>query len=178
MKWLCYIVFLFVLTHCRTKEKYVSLPTPSQISTPSSVKKEHEYLLDLIRQFSTEKDSAGRTANKILVTMEHHFSEEESYVLPPLGILPQLAKREVPAYSDSILALIKKFRTNSAHMIAEHQLINAYIEEWLNTDGANRQEILFFKNELEAHARLEEEVLFPAAILIGEYLQLKIASKK
>lgn len=172
------MIVLFVLIQCRTKEKYVTLPVPSQAATPTSIKKEHEYLLDLIRQLSTNEDSAGKAASKILVTMEHHFSEEENYVLPPLGILPLLAAGKLPSNPDSIITLTKKFESNAAHMIAEHQLIKAYVDEWINADGANRNEILFFTNELEAHARLEEEILFPTAILIGNFLQLKSDTKK
>jgi hypothetical protein len=37
----------------------------------------------------------------------------------------------------------------------------------------NRPEVLQFVEKLKLHAQQEEEILYPAAILVGEYLKLK-----
>lgn len=38
----------------------------------------------------------------------------------------------------------------------------------------NKPQYAHFADKLRAHARVEEEVLYAAAILIGEYLKLKL----
>lgn len=45
------------------------------------------------------------------------------------------------------------------------------------TKGENRLEIVEFAEKLELHARTEEEVLYPASILVGRWLKLKMAER-
>jgi hypothetical protein len=59
-------------------------------------------------------------------------------------------------------------------MTAEHQMVNALLDELLQTATPDQlPELLLFKHLLQHHARMEEEVLFPTAILISAYLQTK-----
>jgi hypothetical protein len=37
----------------------------------------------------------------------------------------------------------------------------------------NKSEYIHFAEKLKVHAQTEEEVLYPAAILVGKYLKLK-----
>jgi hypothetical protein len=59
-------------------------------------------------------------------------------------------------------------------MLAEHKAIVARLEGL--TDAARKARkyaYVSFAEKLVLHAQMEEEVLYPAAILIGEYLRLK-----
>jgi len=38
------------------------------------------------------KDESTEVAIKLEVLMQHHFSEEEDFILPLLGLLPMLTK--------------------------------------------------------------------------------------
>lgn len=106
--------------------------------------------------------------------MLHHFQEEENYILPPLGLLPSLAKGQFPEHSKEIIMLSEKAKSQMDHMSAEHQLITAYIEELKQASTKeNRPAIAEFEKEVSKHALSEEEVYFPAAIMVGEYLKLK-----
>ncbi|MBK6635228.1 MAG: hypothetical protein IPG38_13790 [Chitinophagaceae bacterium] len=59
-------------------------------------------------------------------------------------------------------------------MNVEHQLIKAYMDELMLAAAKDDHfEIIAFEQELQRHAKTEEEVFFPTAILIGEYLKLK-----
>ena len=60
------------------------------------------------------------------------------------------------------------------HLTMEHQLIKAYVDELKQVATLeNLPGIIEFEKELQNHANIEEEVLFPTSILIGEYLKLK-----
>ena len=108
--------------------------------------------------------------------MLHHFKEEEDVVLPLLGLLPSLANDQMPEQIKNIILLSEKVKPLMNHLSAEHQLIKAYLEELKQaSDSEHRPEILEFENEVSKHAISEEEVYFPASILIGEYLKLKSA---
>lgn len=169
-KKICYFVIVFTMVQCRTKEEYVSL-FPGKPEVPASIKQQHTYLLNLIKLHSQSRDSAGILAGKLVETMDHHFKEEEDFVFPLLGVLPLLAKGEMPDQVEKLTEMANRFRSNSGHMIAEHQMIAAQLDELLHI--STDPDWAKFRTELHSHAQLEEEIYFPAAILTGEYLLLK-----
>lgn len=73
-----------------------------------------------------------------------------------------------------MIALTEKLKSQLNHMSAEHQLIEAFLDEMKQAD-TNQQypEIIDLEKEVYKHAKIEEEVLFPASILVGDYLKLK-----
>ena len=106
--------------------------------------------------------------------MQHHFHEEEDFVLPQLGLLPLLASGKLSGHSKEVIQLSEKLKSNLTHLNVEHQLITAYLDE-LKQVAAKKHlpGIIEFEKELAKHANSEEELFFPAAVLIGEYLKLK-----
>lgn len=171
-----YYILLFVLffCHCRHKERNAITQFSGKPQVPSSIKKEHEYLLDKIHKITLFQDSTGRAAIKLNDLLQHHFTEEEDYVLPPLGILPLLASGKLPDSTKEVTQLCEQLKSQLLHLSAEHQLIKAFMDELMQSaTNENHPGIIEFEKELEKHANTEEEVFFPAAILIGEYLKLK-----
>jgi hypothetical protein len=175
MKYIIYLLPLILLiSQCRKKEPdYISL-FPGKPDVPSSIKQEHEHLLGQMHAFTLYQDSTGRVALKLDSLMQHHFQEEEDFVLPPLGHLPLLASGAMPAQSEAMIGLTEKLKSQLIHLSVEHQMIKAYMGELKQAAVRdNHPEITEFEKELHKHATSEEEVLFPAAILVGEYLKLK-----
>lgn len=171
-----YYILLFVLFfyQCRHKEENSITQYSGKPEVPSSIKKEHEYLLDKIHKITLFQDSTGHAAVKLNDLMQHHFNEEEDYVLPPLGLLPLLASGKLPEQSKAVILLCEKLKSQLSHLSAEHQLIKAFMDELKKAaTNENHLEIIEFEKELQKHANTEEEVFFPTAILIGEYLKLK-----
>lgn len=176
MRHITYIILLILLFgHCRPKEESKISQFDGKPEVPVSIKKDHEYLLAEIQKFTLFQDSTGRAAVKLSDMMQHHFAEEEDYVLSPLGLLPALVAGNMPQQKDEAIKLSDRLKTQLNHLSAEHQLIKAYVDELLlaaTKDG--HPEVIEFEKELEKHAKIEEEVLFPTSILIGEYLKLKL----
>jgi hemerythrin len=130
-----------------------------------------EFLLAKAKSLSEGKDSI---AVKLYEVMKYHFSEEEQYVFPPLGILPVLAEGNIPKEGDMIISLTMRFKSNSAKILAEHQMIKTLIEEYkLRSKTQNDIGFDEFERELAEHAQVEEEIYFPAAIVVGDYLKFK-----
>lgn len=175
MKHFCYILLLVLfISQCRPKEENTITQFSGKPEVPSSIKAEHQYLLDKIYKISLFQDSTGRVAIKLNDLMQHHFKEEEDYVLPPLGLLPLLSTGKLPEQSKEVIVLTEKLKSQLSHMSAEHQLIKAFMDELiLFAAKENHPEIIEFEKEIHKHANTEEEILFPTAILIGEYLKLK-----
>lgn len=167
------LLVILVFSQCRNKAEYTSLPFPEKPGVPSVLKKEHDQFLEKLARIASLQDSTGRAAKKLYELMEYHFKGEEDYVLPPLGLLPVLAMGKIPEQSEKVIQLTERFRSNSAKMIAEHQMIKTYLGEMMLAGAKeNHLEIAGFDQELQKHAASEEEVFFPTAILIGEYLKL------
>ncbi|MFD2518330.1 hemerythrin domain-containing protein [Salinimicrobium flavum] len=169
---------LLFLNGCGNKED-AATPSFSGISeAPEFLLEDHQAFLKQLEPFTSYKDSTGLIAKELYEVMEYHFKEEEDYVLPPLGILPALAKDRVPQESDKIMLQIEKFRKNETLMLAEHQMIGHFLIQL--TRAAEREghgELSGFEEALEKHAALEEEILFPAVLLIGDRLRPKLAEE-
>ena len=179
MKYIFYSLLLVLfIGQCRQKEENPVIQFPGKPEVPSSIKQEHEILLDQIHRITLFQDSAGLVAVKLNDLMQHHFKEEEDFVLRPLGLLSLLASGKIPEQSKEIILLTDNLTSQLTHLSVEHQLIKAYMDELRQADTNGRhREIIEFERELHKHANTEEEVFFPAAILIGEYLKVKVATK-
>lgn len=168
------LAFFFI--HCsRNKTEPVVFPYTGKPNVPASIKERHDTILNQISHFTSLPDSSGKLAIKLKELMAHHFGEEEEYVLPALGVLPLLANGNLPVEKEKLVLLIDRFKSNFTHMLAEHQLIKAYLGELIQmSEKEHHPGLEFFKKELDAHASEEEEVFFPTVILIGEYLKMKV----
>lgn len=178
MKALSYLFLLIFILQCKPKNENSLAQFPGKPEVPSTLKNVHAELLAQLHQFTLIKDSSAKFSLKLQELMLHHFKEEEDFVLPPLGLLPSLASGQLPEKTNDIIKFNGNIRSQMDHLSAEHQLIKAYIEELKQASTAENQPgILEFGKEVSKHAVSEEEVYFPAAILVGEYLKLKTQTK-
>lgn len=162
----------------RNKTSITTTQFPGKPAVPSAIKKEHSKLLNQIQPFTLYQDSSGLAAKKLFDLMQHNFSEEEDFVLPQLGLLPLLAGGKLPGPINEVIQLTGKLKENLPHLDAEHQFIKAYIAEWKQVAAKEQlPAINDFENAIQIHANAEEEVFFPAAVLVGEYLKLKASGK-
>ena len=146
-------------------------------SVPKSVKAEHEDLhVGLANAMKTGGDTA-KAARQLEQVLHPHFLKEEQYALPPLSLLPGLANGTVGADSPRAKAAIEmsdRLRAEYPQMLKEHGEVGAALERLIAAAGReNKPEVAEWARRLMAHAKNEEEVLYPAAMLVGEYLKLK-----
>lgn len=143
---------------------------------PKTMEKEHEELHAELRKATTAGGATGKTAKELAGVVHPHFVKEEDFALPPLGLLPSLAKGKATSDMKDILLMTDKLKTDLNQMIKEHEEIVAALEELVTAAKKERKlKYVRFADRLTLHAQTEEEVYYPAAILIGEYLRLKLA---
>jgi hypothetical protein len=63
--------------------------------TPEPLKAEHEELHADLAKATKAGGRTGQAAQAVARVMHVHFAKEEEYALPPLGILPDLAKGRI-----------------------------------------------------------------------------------
>jgi hypothetical protein len=134
----------------------------------------HELHVQLERVIQSGGD-VGAAATRVAEALHAHFGGEERYAMPPLALLPALAAGQLTPEMGGMVTLTETLRTELPQMLAEHRAIVAALDE---LTAAARQEkngeALAFADKLRLHAQQEEEILYPAAILVGEYLKLKL----
>ncbi len=144
-----------------------------EFKIPQSLKEEHEELhVELAKAIKAggEIGEAAKAVAKIL-----HFVKEEEYALPPLGLVSLLAEGKLPAERRKVLTMTEKLKAELYHMLEEHKAIVLALKNLSNVaKKEGKMEYALFAEKLIRHAKTEEEFLYPAAILIGEYLKLKL----
>lgn len=113
-------------------------------------------------------DKTGRAIGELLKVLEPHFEKEETMAMPLLGVLPELVSgnkiHELRQIADSQELLLRDYES----MFQEHKslipLINRAKDEATKENHIDTVKIL---EALVHHARIEEDVLYPSALLAG-----------
>lgn len=146
---------------------------------PPALKAEHE---ELHAELVTATKAGGRTgdaAKAVAKLMHPHFVKEEEFALPPLGLLAALSKGRVDSAMAGVLKLTDRLEAELPQMLAEHKEIVAALGRLVEAATAeNRPDHARFAEKLMAHARAEEEVSYPAALLIGRYVKAALSGSK
>ena len=148
------------------------------LKTPQSLKVEHEELHAQLAKATKAGGATSEAAKSVAKSLHPHFLKEEEYALPPLGLLPILAESKTLPKIEAALEMTDRLKADLSHMLLEHKQIVIALNPL--TDAANlegKEEVVHFAEKLILHAQTEEEVLYPASILIGEYLKLKAPAK-
>jgi hemerythrin HHE cation binding domain-containing protein len=146
---------------------------------PQSLKAEHEELHGELAQATKAGGRTGQAAQAVARLMHPHFLKEEEYALPPLGLLAELAKGKIETRMAAVLTMTDKLEAELPTMLLEHKEIVAALEDLIDAAKAeNKPDYARFADKLMAHARTEEEVTYPTALLIGRYLKVSLPSSK
>ena len=148
------------------------------LKTPQSLKAEHEELHAQLAQAIGAGGATGEAAARVAKALHPHFLKEEEYALPPLGLLPALAEGKVLPEMEAAVAMAHRLKADLGNMLLEHKEIVATLGALkVAASSEGNQAAAHFAEKLVLHAQTEEEVLYPAAILVGEYLNWKLAEK-
>lgn len=146
-----------------------------EFKIPSPLKLEHEELHAELANAIKVPDKIGDAAKAVARILHPHFVKEEEFALPPLGLLTFLAEGKISPEMGSVLTMTDKLRVELHQMLEEHKAIVAELRNLIDVaKKEGKMEYASFAEKLILHAQTEEDVLYPAAILIGEYLKLKL----
>lgn len=157
------------------KEHHSKERKASPYEIPSSLQAEHKELHETLAKYTRLPGKTGTAAKEVAKLLHPHFAKEEEYALPQLGLLPALAKGQATAEMKEAVAMGDKLKADFDQMLSEHQQIVVALDKLQKAAREeSRPEVVRFTESLKRHAKNEEEVLYPAAILIGEYLKVKL----
>jgi hypothetical protein len=148
--------------------------TAMKIQIPASLEVEHKELHEALAQYTKMPGETGAAAKEVANLLHPHFIKEETYALPPLGLLADLAKGKNVSDEKEAIAMSGKLKNDLKEMLSEHaQIVRALQKLYQAAKEEHHPEVMRFTENLKQHAKTEEEVLYPAAILVGEYLKIR-----
>lgn len=141
---------------------------------PASLSIEHRELRATLDAMTKLPGTTGMAAFRVAELMHEHFKSEEEFAMPPLAFLRPLAEGAGVQGSAAAIAMSDRLKADWPIMLHEHQTIREALAVLaVEARVENRPEVLRFVDKLTLHAQQEEEILYPAAILVGEYLKLR-----
>jgi len=146
-----------------------------EFNVPHALKVEHDQLHHDLTQAIQSGGLTGTAAEVVADALHAHFESEEKYALQPLGLLPALAEGKIIPEMAQVLPLTDTLKAELPRMLEEHQAIVDALKQLITAaQQEGKLEHADFAKKLMLHAQNEEEVAYPAALLIGEYLKLKL----
>lgn len=138
------------------------------MKVPESLREEHEFFMERLKRYSARNDETGKALRQLLELLEPHVQKEDELVLPLLGAIGGVAAGTPLESSGAVMSSYKRYAAQYDNMFAEHFPIRKALMRAVST--ARREgcdDVVETLDALEHHARVEEEVLYPAALLVG-----------
>ncbi len=149
-----------------------------KFTIPQPLQHEHEALHERLRQATQVGGEVGDAAKTLARLMHPHFVKEDEIALPPLGLLGALARGEWNAEMAEVLTLTDRLEAEWPQMLAEHRGIVEALNKLRDAAArAGRSDIVAFAESLTEHARTEEEVMYPAAVLVGQVVRQRLGQR-
>jgi hemerythrin HHE cation binding domain-containing protein len=149
------------------------------LEAPLALRLEHKSLREAVNRALEDKAGVGDAARAIDALLSSHFKHEEELALRPLGLLRGIARDASSADVASAIVMTGKIEQDLPQLLDEHRAI---LEGSKRLGDAARRErkpqFLDIADRLWLHTRIAEEVLYPAAILLGEHLRVTPEAKR
>ncbi len=147
----------------------------TEIRIPESIKVEHGEIHDALVRATKVPGEVGKAARELAAVLHPHFVREEQIALPPLGLLAPLARGEVTPEMRAVLPMTDSLRAELPKMLEEHEAIHAatvHLGEVAKAAGDSAAARV--AEQLLVHAQNEEEVMYPAALLVGDIVRARL----
>ncbi|MEO6871478.1 MAG: hemerythrin domain-containing protein [Chthoniobacterales bacterium] len=145
---------------------------------PAAIRAEHAEIHQQLVAATKVEGEVGEAARQLAAILDPHFQREEQIALPPLALLAPLSRGEFNPGMRDVLAMTDALRAELPHMLKEHKAIHAATSRMgAVATKAGNAEVERLAETLKLHAESEEEVLYPAAILVGDVVHAHFASK-
>lgn len=140
--------------------------------TPKSIKNGHENLCYDLQEIIALGGRIGEKAKTLEGDMYPHFEKEEKYALPPLGLLLALSEGKWEIDTNAAIEMADMLQLKLFELKQEHDNILKALQDFRTI--AHEENIPIakqFVKDLMLHIEVEDQVLYPATLLIGNYLR-------
>ncbi len=142
---------------------------------PPSVTMEHESVMHYLNHIAERTTPSGAAARRLIAVLTEHMKAEETFILPPLTLLPALAAGKVTPDMRWAISMSDRVRTEHDTLQRMH---NAFTEAAVALQTAAEDEhddvTVGFVRDLAADDLNDMEVTEPTVIIIGDLLRLRL----
>ncbi len=144
---------------------------------PQSIQMEHEELHEQLARAIKAGGKTGEAARAVMKVLQPHMAREEEIVAPCLALLRPAAEGTLTAEMAEALSRVAPLKAEMPRMLEEHgRIVDALRELIRVATEENQPGFAKLAQMLVAHAQEEEEILYPAAILLAEVLKARFGA--
>lgn len=153
-----------------------ALPARGGPEIPEAMRIEHAEIHEALVGATRVPGRVGAAAREVARVLDPHFIREEQIALPPLGLLQALARGDaVTEEMMEVLPMTDALVAELPGMLREHGRIRAALENLARVArDEGRLEYAALAEKIMVHAQMEEQVTYPAAVLVGEVIRLRL----
>ena len=145
----------------------------ARTALPSTVREQHQELRTELTNATKLAGRTGLAARALAALLQPHLVREEQIALPPLTLLGPLSRNERVA-SPWVLPMTDSLRREMPRMLREHVAIRAAAARLATEAQSEGQQLVVrFTDKLATHMRVEEELLYPAALSVGDLVRAR-----
>ena len=145
-----------------------------ELKVPEALRLRHEAFIAEFTRATKEKGKVGDAARKIEKLAEAHFAKAKE-AFPPLALLPLLSEGKVSPEMRQAVPMAERLKAHLPQIRREHRELIAGLKKMAEAAGEEgKTEYVRFAERLIWHIQEEEEVLYPAVLLVGEFVKEKL----
>ncbi len=136
------------------------------------LEKEHSSLMERLSYLSQRPDHFGRLFENVLKIFSYHHGREIETMVP---LLEYMWHRNEYRLHDlfKLQKAWKEFQDEYESMISEHGQMKRLIGEIEDYPALEEDDVSRLVHELKRVIELEEEILYPAALVVGDLIQCR-----
>ncbi|MDD3437548.1 MAG: hypothetical protein PHC64_10390 [Candidatus Gastranaerophilales bacterium] len=143
-----------------------------KLKTPKAISHGHANLCRELRGIINKYKNNEEQIKLLEKLMAEHFHKEEKYAMPPLGLLLTLSEGNWEINKETAIEMSQTVNSKLVELKEDHKKISKIVAQLdLIAKKENNSDLEIFLNNLIIHMDLEDEVLYPTAILIGDYFK-------
>lgn len=152
-------------------------PYREPVDFAAALSADHGELRDALARAAREPAPIGPAAQRVAKYFAEHAEKEQRTIAPLLALLPDASYGKIDARMADAIPVFRDLENVLPDMVAEHHVIRAALESLVaagkEKDRADIGEIV---ERALAHMRMEEAVVYPAALLLGRYLRMRFGT--
>jgi hypothetical protein len=142
---------------------------------PQSIRLEHEDAIAQLNELTRRRTPVAAEARKLLALLKQHHQREATFILPPLSLLPALARGEVRPDMRWALAMSDRVKAEHEAIFREHTAITDACNALLAAAERSRDRAATeLARTLVADSLNDLELLEPMVVVIGDYLRARL----
>lgn len=147
------------------------------LQVPQSIRLQHEQIISRLNHFAQSKDKeSAAAAQKATAFLKEHYAREEQFVLPPLSLLPRIAKGEISKDMEPVIAMADRTKSALSDFENDHIKITSLMNELIAVGKKKKnEELVRLATRIAAQSLNDIEVNQPTTILIGDYLRQRLS---